>query len=65
MDRPAKWKVRGLSGRLAGRRTETLAPDALLLLSRGSWSLSSSAFDEWRALEYRILTPRSNETWPR
>jgi hypothetical protein len=54
---------RGIANGLSIPRTEISAPDLLSPLSRihTSWDASSSPFDQWCALEFRILTPPSNE----
>ena len=68
MGRVAKWKpLRGFSRGLLDQRGEVFAPDALSPLSRerSPWAAPLSPLEEWRALEYRILTPPTDEGWRR
>jgi hypothetical protein len=64
MTRIVTWRtLRGLAHGLSVGRSEMSAPEFLSPLSRErtAWDASSSPFDQWRALEFRILTPPSNE----
>jgi hypothetical protein len=67
MARMVTWQtLRGFARGLSVGQSEMGGPGFLSPLSpeRTSWDASPSPFDQWRALEFRILTPPSNEGWP-